>query len=128
MGKYEGLRNNLNAQKWTEEKAVELFENALEVSKKQEFDFIGEVAFELDVTIDVFNHLIKRFTHLKEYKDAIKRNCERNCYTNGKKGNIVPSMAIMNLKSNHGWTDRIEQNNNHTGDINIAPTIKFDNE
>ena len=61
---------------------------------------------------DVYKHLLGRFPELKRLNNVLHSNCEANCYANGKNQKIVPSMAIMNLKSNHGWTDRIEQNQN----------------
>ncbi len=42
----------------------------------------------------------------------MKRNCEANCFSNIKKENINTGAGIMNLKSNHGWTDRVQ--NDHT--------------
>ena len=105
---YEGLKNNKNAEKWTQELATKFFEDALELSKNKDYDFIGEIARDLGQYIDLFDHLISRFPELKIIKKKILSNCEANCYSNGKTGNIVPSLAIMNLKSNHKWTDRID--------------------
>jgi hypothetical protein len=46
--------------------------------------------------------------------NKIEQECEANCFLHGKKGEIVPSLAIMNLKSNHGWTDRVASQNDNT--------------
>ena len=64
--------------------------------------------------------IIKNEPAIKAIEKKIVSNCEANCFSNGKKGNITPSLAIMNLKSNHGWTDR---NDITTGgnEINIPP-------
>lgn len=96
-------------QKWTEEVATEFMEEALELSLNEDYDFIGEVAKELGVGKDHFNYLIKQYPVLEGIHKLIKSNLESNCYNNGKKGAIVPSLAIMNLKSNSKWTDRIDQ-------------------
>lgn len=93
---------------WTLENSKEFLETAVELSKEDGYDFIGEVAKALGSYVDVFDYIIEKFPKLKEYKKQIKRNCEVNCFSSGKKGDIVPSLAIMNLKSNHGWTDRAE--------------------
>lgn len=119
-------KNNKNAEKWTFEEAEKLFQQAVELSFNGGYDFIGEVAKELNTYIDVFDYLTDKFPELEKYKKQLKRNCEVNCFSNGKNGNIVPSLAIMNLKSNHGWTDRVEQKSetNITG-INLKDLVKF---
>lgn len=105
--------NNTNAEKWNIEEATELMNNALELSKDLKFDFIGEIAKELGQYKEIFSYLSDKFPLLKDTHKKIISNCEANCFYNGKKQNIVPSLAIMNLKSNHGWTDRVD---NTSGD------------
>lgn len=119
------MEGNKNAEKWDLETSIELFDKAIELTKQKkdnqyEFDFIGEVARELETFKEIFSHLVRRFPELKDKQKLIKSNCEANCYYNGKNNNIIPSLAIMNLKSNHGWTDRIEQK--HEGHISDKPT------
>lgn len=99
---------NTNAEKWTLEEATAFLDEAIEISNKKGFDFIGEVAKEQGSYIDVYDYLVDKFNSLKSKKTIIKRNCEVNCFSSGKKGDIDKAMAIMNLKSNHGWTDRSE--------------------
>lgn len=115
---YENLIDNKNAEKWTFEKAEKLFKQALKESNTSKYDFIGELAKKLGTYIDVFDYLIDKFPDLKHYKPAIMRNCEANCFSNGKNGDINTAMAIVNLKSNHGWTDRSE----NTQNINLEST------
>ena len=98
--------NNTNAEKWTLQEAEMFLGNALDFSKRGDYDFIGEIARDMGSYIDVFDYLIGKFPHLKSIKDHIMRNCEANCFSNGKKGSINSALAIMNLKSNHKWTDR----------------------
>jgi hypothetical protein len=93
---------------WTLEESESFLKEAVEISKNAGFDFIGEVAREQNTYRDVYDYIVEKFPSLKHYKSIISRNCETNCFSDGKKGNIVPSLAIMNLKSNHGWTDRSE--------------------
>lgn len=121
---YEGLEENKNAEKWDEEKATSFMHEALELSKNDDYDFLGEIAKELNSYIDVFDYLSDKFPELKAVKKHIKRNCETNCFSNGKKGKINTSMAIVNLKSNHKWTDRADLT---TGGetINTPPIIQF---
>lgn len=116
-------KGNKNAEKWTLKEATSFYEEALEMSKNKDYDFLGEIARDLGQYIDLFDHLTSRFPELKETKKKIMSNCQANCYSNGKNGDIVPSLAIMNLKSNHGWTDRVQSENvNHNNNSDIPLT------
>lgn len=120
-------KGNKNAEKWTHEEAEKLLKDAVELSFEKGFDFIGEVAKELGTYIDVFDYLTDKYPDLEKYKKQLKRNCEVNCFSSGKNGDIVPSLAIMNLKSNHGWTDRVEQKSETTiTGINLKDLVKFE--
>ena len=122
----EKMKGNKNAEKWTFEEAEELLKKAVEISRGKEFDFIGEVAFKQKTYHMVYHYIVDKFKALKPLLDEVKHKCESNCFYNGKKGNIVPSMAIMNLKSNHGWTDRVETDVTTKGkEINNTPIINF---
>jgi len=121
-------KNNKNAEKWTIEEATELMDSALELSMKKEgndyiYDFIGEIARDLRQYKELFGYLSDKFKGLEVTHNKIVSNCESNCFYNGKKSNIVPSMAIMNLKSNHGWTDRSENININTHKFKGANVI-----
>ena len=105
---YDGLKDNKNAEKWSFADAEQFLLEALEMSKQNKYDFIGEVAKAMDSYIEVFDYLVGKFPELKYIKNHIKSNCETNCFSNGKKGDINTAMAIVNLKSNHGWTDRVD--------------------
>ena len=101
-------KENVNAEVWNYEEAEKFFNSAIELSQDEErtYDFIGEIARDLKQYKDLFGYLSTKFPELKIKHNKIISNCEANCFYNGKKSNIVPSLAIMNLKSNHGWTDR----------------------
>jgi hypothetical protein len=97
---------NTNAEKWTLEEATELFNNALDKSVLKDYDFIGEIARDLDTYRDVFTYLVDKFPILKDTHKRILSNLEANCFSHTKKGEINVAVGIVNLKSNHGWTDR----------------------
>jgi hypothetical protein len=118
--------NNKNAEKWTFEESDELFNEAIALTTSYEHDFIGEVAKELGLYKEVFTYLVGKFPELNHKYKIIISNCETNCFHNGKKGNINPSLAIMNLKSNHNWTDRID-NTTKDKEITQRPQIIFSN-
>ena len=100
---------NTNAEKWTEEKAINLFDDAIKkASKESNYDFIGEVARDLGVYREIFVYLKDKFTSCKDKYKLLVSNLEANCYSHTKKGDINTAVGIINLKSNHGWTDRVD--------------------
>jgi hypothetical protein len=101
-------KGNKNAEKWSIKEARDFLDKALELSKNTDYDFLGEVARDLDSYRDVFDYLIKTYPDLTGKLRQVKGNLEANCFANGKKGKIKDSLAIMNLKSNYRWTDRQE--------------------
>lgn len=118
-------KGNTNAEKWTEEEAISLFNTCLEYSKdltSEDNDFIGEVAQLANTTLSTLDYLHNKYPSLKTIYKDIKSNCETNCFRNGKKGKINSALAIMNLKSNHGWTDRLD---NTTKDEPIVKEIDY---
>lgn len=106
----EAMKGNKNAETWTLEEATELFNKAIELTSASDndFDFIGEVAKHLGTYKEIFSYLRKKYPELKKLRRNLISNVESNCFYNGKKGNINTAMAIVNLKSNHGWTDRVD--------------------
>lgn len=111
---------NKNAEKWTLSEAQALFDKALIMSKNDEYDFIGEIARDLDVSRDVFEYLAAKFPELEGTNRKLHCNIEASCFTHAKKGKIKEATAIVNLKSNYGWTDRQQIAN--TGEV----TLHFD--
>ena len=113
-------KENTNAEKWTLDESIKFMELALKTAKEKGHDFIGEVASDLDTYRDVFTYLKDKFKECKPLYKRLEQQCESNCFSHGKTGDIVPSLAIMNLKSNHGWTDRIDTTTKGN-EINIQP-------
>ena len=50
----------------------------------------------------------------------LKTQLEANCFTDTKKGIINTAAGIINLKSNYGWTDRVD---NTTKGEKTAPVV-----
>jgi hypothetical protein len=116
----EAMKGNTNAETWTLEQATELFNNAIELTEgNSKYDFIGEVAKKLGTYRDVFTYLKKKYKELKPLSKRLISNIEANCFSHGKNGDINTAMAIVNLKSNHGWTDRVD---NTTKDKKVSTT------
>lgn len=110
---------NTNAEKWDFEKAQQLFIDAIDLTETTDeysvsgakvtgykFDFIGEIAAELDTFHQIFKHLYERFPQLGTLRNTLNSRIERNCYSNTKKGIIREATGIVNLKSNWNWSDR----------------------
>jgi len=104
---------NTNAEKWSVESAVTFFNEAIELVKEYDqskdtykYDFIGEIAREKQSYKEVFTYLKDKFPEVKELHKQLISTLEANCFYNSKKGNINTAIGIVNLKSNHGWTDR----------------------
>ena len=116
-------KGNKNAEKWTHEEAEKFMLKAVELSNHPDYDFIGEIAFDLDTDKGTFDYLVEKFDDLAKYKERIKSNCEVNCFRNMKKENINVATGMINLKSNHGWTDRIQTDNTNRNIplLNIDP-------
>lgn len=106
---------NKNAEKYDEATATALFDDAIKLAKTGEYDFIGEVAVALNTYRDLFTYLVDKFPQLKSKYKELLSTVESSCFSNAKKGKIKDSLAIVNLKSNHGWTDRQKIENNITG-------------
>lgn len=101
-------KNNKNAEEWTIKEATELFNDSLEYSTQKEYDFIGEIARDLGTYRDVYKYLVGKFPELKQIHNRILSNLEANCFSHAKTGKIREATAIVNLKSNYKWTDRID--------------------
>jgi hypothetical protein len=122
---------NTNAEKWTLEEAKALFESCLVTAKDKKLDcndFMGEVAQENGTYLTQLDYLKDKFPELNKTYRAIKNHCESNCFRNGKKGKIVASLAIMNLKSNHGWTDRVDNTSKGKEITSVTRTIVDESE
>ena len=135
-------KNNTNAEIWTFTLSEGLLNNALKLAEETDiyivgtginamriegfkYDFIGEVASELKIYRDLIPRDIpKRFPELRDKVNLLISRLESNCYSNTKKGLINTATGIINLKSNHGWTDRIANDLTTKGE-KINPPIRW---
>ena len=126
-------KGNTNAQIWTLEKSSELLDKAIELTNETEniivdkipveaykFDFVGEIARELNVYHSLLTRDIpKQHPELQGKVKLLVSKLEANCYSNTKKNKINTAVGIVNLKSNHGWTDR-QQIEQHQTNIDLS--------
>ena len=125
-------KENTNAEKWTLNEAEKVFIEAVEMAYQKDkdvykYDFVGEIARELKLYKEVFTYLKEKFpNNLSELHKELISTLEANCFYNSKKGNINTAIGIVNLKSNHGWTDRQQTDVTTNGkELNNAPIIQF---
>ncbi len=116
-------KGNTNAETWNLEEATAFMDKAVELSYSSEYDFKGEIAQKLNSYHQIFSYLSKKFPQLRWHEKIIISNTETNCFSNAKKGNINASVAIMNLKSNHKWTDRTQTE--HSGELKL-PSLQVE--
>ena len=124
-------KGNQNAEVWKIDEAENFMNDSLTLAIDMKHDFIGEVARDMKQYRQLYPYLIDKFPGLSKTYNRIIQECESNCFSHGKKGDIVPSLAIMNLKSNHGWTDRMESKTDITTngkDFNINSIYGKDKE
>jgi len=117
--------NNKNAEKWDLETAVKFMEDSLILAKEKKHDFIGEVARDMDSYRELYTYLSDKFTDCKYIYKRLTQECESNCFSHGKKSEINPALAIMNLKSNHKWTDRLDSTVNANVNVKSIDPIEW---
>lgn len=100
--------NNNNAEVWDLDTAIKFMQDSLVLAKEKKHDFIGEVARDMDIYREVYSYLARKYKECDKIYKRINQECESNCFSHGKKGDINTAMAIVNLKSNHNWTDRVD--------------------
>lgn len=129
---------NKNAETWTLEEAEKIFNKAIELSKRKieyivqqkkvmgfEYHYIGEIATsdEIDSYTDIFKYLKNAQPKTINLYNKLKSKLEANCFSDSKKGIIKEATAIMNLKSNYKWTDRIDNTTKDQPITSITRTI-----
>lgn len=103
--------SNVYAQKWTKEKALALIEKAHGVIDEECY-FLSEVAVKVGVYPYLFSYLAKKFSKEEKLIEAIqnlKAKCESIITRKTAMRSIVPSLGIFILKSYHGQSSKIDQ-------------------
>lgn len=120
-------KGNTNAQKWTKESATALMNQALELSYDESYSFLGSIWRALYVAPSTITMIVENYD-LKVILEMIKNNCAHNCFVNATHAKNQ-QIYLLNLKSNHGMTERVETNNTHkVQPFNIKDIISFDDD
>ena len=126
-----GTINNKNAEKWTQEKTLELVQQAYEAVTDDCY-FLSDVADKCGVYRQLFDYLMDKFNDDPVVFDTLKRlynKCEATVTKNTAKGDIVPSLGIFILKAYHGLFETSKLNTEHSGEITTTAVTfkKFEN-
>lgn len=100
------MLGNLNAELYSIDEASDLFSQMLALSKDTKYTFIKQITTQYGVSYSVVKSLTERFPTLKNVYEIIKENLETNCYVAVNQDKLKIQIALLNLKSNYGWTDR----------------------
>lgn len=123
----EKMKNNLNAEVWSLDRSIKLFEDSIKLAKDpiKKYDFIGEVANEMDIYREIYVYLKDKFKECKPLYKQLSSILEANCFSHTKKGEINTAIGIVNLKSNYGWTDRVDNTVNANVNVKSVDPIKW---
>jgi hypothetical protein len=102
------MLGNLNAEKYNEDEAVELFCQLLIKSQEEKYYSIKKITREYGVSSRTIEELMKRFIGLKNIYELIKENVEINCFEFANSGVLKIPLATLILKTHHNYSDKIE--------------------
>lgn len=115
-------KGNKNAEKWTEETVLEAVVLVYEYCKNHKTPFLGIALNALDFSAQRWSEWTKKFSDNKVVLESIKKTetlIEANLVEGGMKGDFNSTMAIFTLKNKHGWRDKKEVDNNHSGKVEV---------
>jgi len=118
---YDGLKDNKNAEKWTEENVISLFSELCDKAHKEECYLLIHV-IETRITLSQYEYLIDKYKANKtvsELKKNILSICESNLTKAMLSGKIKETASIFLLKSKYGYIDKQVTEIEHKGSINI---------
>jgi hypothetical protein len=122
---YEGLKDNKNAEKWTEDKVIVTLSEVYAKSESEDC-YLMEKAYKGLLTVSNWDYL-----QLK-YKDnatvlgiikSIKDNCKTNLTQAMLQGKVKETASIFLLKAIYGLVDKQVTEIEHKGSIHINLTM-----
>lgn len=124
-----GQLNNNNAEKWTEDVALELGNKLIDWMKFDENYWVKTFLLDNDLDNDTGNYLADKFESFSVlYKKAFEMQ-ESKLVDNALKNKWNNATAIFVLKNKHGYKDKSEIDSNHKFDYDsflndIKPPIE----
>lgn len=102
--------NNKNAEKYTEEKALEIGNKLIEWLRIENNIFYKEFLLNNNLYTDLVSDLCKKYDSFLELIKKAKEIQEMKLCKLGITGLINPTMTIFCLKNNHGYSDKKTEN------------------
>ncbi len=122
---YDGLKDNKNAEKWTESEAINSLTKVYEKSE-EESCYLMALAYKGILSASNWDYLQIKFkdnvTVLGIIK-SIKHNCQLNLTQAMLQGKVKETASIFLLKAMYGLVDKQVTEQVHSGSININLTM-----
>ena len=104
-----GQKDNKNAEKWTEEKALELGNEMIEWLKTDENVFYGQfLHVEKDLHLHTLTYLENKFESFLQLKKKAQKIQEFKLLNKGLNNEVNPTITIFTLKNHHNYKDKTE--------------------
>ena len=103
-----GQSNNKNAEKWTEEKTLELGIELIEWSKREDSLFISDFFIDRDLNSDTGLYLSKKYDSFSGLYARVRERLANKIAKNALYRDMDSSFAKFTLTVNHGWIDKKE--------------------
>lgn len=123
---YEGLKDNKNAEKWTEDNVTSLLSDILQDIEENETYYIGIALKSKGLSRQKWDYLQTKYKDNATILDTIKKienATETNLITAALQGRVKETMAIFILKAKYGCIDKQVTEVEHKGSININLTM-----
>lgn len=115
------------AEKWTEQKSLELGNDLIKWMKESEDNMFFEefLVIERDLYPDLIRYLKCKFTSFYELLEKAKKIQEIKLVKYGVGDRLNATMTKFTLTNNHGWTEKVDSTTKGKEINNQPPTIIF---
>ena len=118
---YEGLKDNKNAEKWTEDNVITLLSDVYARSEADDC-YLQELAYRNILTKGQWDYIGDKYKDNKTVSGtikSIKANCQINLTQAMLHGQVKETASIFLLKAIYGLVDKQVIETEHKGSINI---------
>ena len=122
---YEGLKDNKNAEKWTEDNVIAILSDVCTKSEQPDC-YLQELAYRGTITKSNWDYLQVKFKDSKTVLGilkSIKDNCRINLTQAMLHGQVKETASIFLLKAIYGLVDKQVTEIEHKGSIHINLTM-----
>jgi len=97
---------NTASEKWTYEMTKDFFEKALDIAKKNDIYWIGDIAVQLNTYNDIFTYLSDKFPDFRvqyqKIKDIVLSRLNKGALLN----DLNATFAKFHISSNYNWSEK----------------------